>query len=199
MSPLSLVGHPTLVSIPDEDGSMISRSAWLSPLPHRRGGQPVTTSCTTNGSLDYHDPPWWTSTYMTLTSSVSPGGGADGRDRHSDRRMAAAGRFTVLLDVSMDDAAAVACLYAALRSRRRPVSTRRRPPESWRSSRRFRSRRRCPGASSRRRLARGYFPTRPDDHTGLAAGQLRTLLIRASDGGHLRTKRRTTVVLTCPP
>jgi hypothetical protein len=189
MSPLTLVGQSTvgIDSLREDIQVTQDLQGFRHYLTDAAVGL-VNDFVLMNSTLDDHDPPWWTSTYNDhfVSPAVSP------TPRVGIQQVVGGGgQITVRWDVAMDKTGVRYALYAQpapfdftgdpklAKSRRFPLTPS--VPQAYLGG-----------------VGPGIFPYEATI-SGLPAGQLQYLLIRASDGAQPSNEETNTVVLTATP
>lgn len=189
MSPLTLVGQSTagIDSLREDIQVTQELQGFRHYLTDAAVGL-VNDFVLMNSTLDDHDPPWWTSTYND--HFVSPAVAPTPRVG-IQQAVGGGGQITVRWDVAMDKTGVRYALYAQpapfdfagdpklAKSRRFPLTPS--VPQAYLGG-----------------VGPGIFPYEATI-TGLPAGQLEYLLIRASDGAQPSNEETNTVVLTATP
>jgi hypothetical protein len=189
MSPLTLVGQSTVgLDSLREDVQVTQDLQGFRHYITDAAVSLVNDFVYSNSSLDDHDPPWWTSTYND--QFVSPAVAPTPRVG-IQQAVGGGGQITVRWDVALDKTGVRYALYAQptpfdfagdpklVRSRRVPLTPS--VPQAYLGG-----------------VGAGIFPYEATV-TGLPAGQLQYLLIRASDGAQPSNEETNTVVLTATP
>lgn len=189
MSPLTLIGQSTLgLDSLLEDIRVTQELQGFRHYLTDASVSLVNDFVLTNASLEDHDPPWWTSTYND--HFVSPAVAPTPRVG-IQQAVGGGGQITVRWDVALDKSGVRYALYA------QPTPFDFAGDPTLAKSQRIALTPSVPAAYLGG-VGPGRFPYEATI-TGLPAGQLEYLVIRASDGAQPPNEETNTVVLTATP